>query len=99
MTIPARTVAKHNHRKPYKGYMTEYMDIVKSDGKLVSTVGACGHSPGDFDVKISSDIFTAPPPGTNLSASCGLTLRASNAGVSNNLTVYDECKCTGSRQP
>ena len=53
-----------------------------------------------FDVKISPSIFAAPSPGSNLSASCGRTLRASVAGgISNTFTVYDSCKCTGSKQP
>ena len=73
-------------------------DSWDSEFGLKPDVGACGRSPGLFDVKISPSMFAAPSSGSNLSASCGRTMRV--LGVhSNTFTVYDKCKCTGLKQP
>ena len=78
--------------------MSNYGDLAAEPAHAPG-VGICGHTPGEFDVQISASMFADPSPGSNLSASCGRTLRASRAGNSNTFTVYDKCKCTGLRQP
>ena len=57
-------------------------------------VGACGLYPDVFGVNISPSIFAPPSPGSNLSASCGRTMRVIGV-IGNTFTVNDVCKCTG----